>query len=51
MEENLKWIWAAFSLAWVIHLAYVYSLGSRQKTLKRQVEDLRAQLEDRGGAQ
>lgn len=51
MEENLKWIWAAFSLAWVIHLAYVYALGSRQKVLKRQVEDLRAQLEDRGGAQ
>lgn len=51
MEENLKWVWAAFSLAWVIHLAYVHALGSRQKALKRQLEDLRAQLEDRGGAQ
>jgi hypothetical protein len=51
MEENLQWIWIAFSLAWAIHLAYVYSLGSRQKVLKRQLEDLRAQLEDRGSAQ
>ncbi len=48
MEENLKWIWIAFSVAWVIHLAYVYTLGSRQKSLKREVEDLRAQLEDLG---
>lgn len=51
MEENLKWIWFAFSLAWVLHLLYVYSLGTRQKALKRQVEDLRAQLEDQGRAQ
>ena len=51
MEENLKWVWFAFSLAWLLHLAYVYSLGKHQKALKRQVEDLRAQLEDRGGNQ
>ncbi len=48
MEENLKWVWLAFSVAWVIHLVYVYTLGSRQKTLKREVEDLRAQLDDLG---
>ncbi len=51
MEENLKWLWYAFSLAWVLHLSYAYSLGVRQKALKRQVEDLRAQLEDQGRAQ
>ncbi len=51
MEENLKWVWFAFSVAWVLHLAYAYSLGVRQKALSRQVEDLRAQLEDQGRAQ
>ena len=53
MEENLKWVWAAFSVAWVIHLAYLFVLATRQKGLKDQVRDLRAQLEEHnpeGGA-
>src|SRR5690606_7387512 len=29
MEENFKWLWAAFSIAWALHILYVYSLGSR----------------------
>lgn len=45
MEENLKWVWIAFSVAWIIHLAYVAILSSRQKNLARQIEDLQAQLE------
>lgn len=46
MEENLKWLWMAFSVAWVLHLAYVATLGARQKNLKDQVRDLKAQLDD-----
>lgn len=46
MEENLKWIWAAFSIAWVLHLAYVFTLGARQKRLNDEVQNLRAQLEE-----
>ena len=49
MEENLKWLWAAFSIAWVLHLAYVYTLASRQKRLNEEVENLRAQLEEHDG--
>lgn len=48
MEENFKWLWAAFSLAWIIHLAYVFVLASQQKDLRNQIRDLKAQLEDRG---
>ena len=47
MEENMNWLWGAFSLAWGLHLAYVFSLGRRQKSLREQVEYLKAQLEDR----
>ena len=47
MEENLKWLWAAFSIAWALHILYVYTLGAREKTLRNQVRDLKAQLEDR----
>lgn len=47
MEENLKWVWAAFSVAWALHLLYVYTLAARQKKLREEMRNLRAQLEDR----
>jgi hypothetical protein len=47
MEENLKWLWMAFSIGWALHILYVYTLGAREKTLREQVRNLRAQLEDR----
>ena len=48
MEDNLDWLFGAFTLAWSLHLLYVYSLGRRQKSLRDHVEHLKAQLEDRG---
>ena len=47
MEENLKWVWLAFSVAWGLHLAYVYTLAARQRKLNNEMRDLRAQLEER----
>ena len=47
MEENLKWLWAAFSIAWALHMGYMFRLSGRTKTLERQIEDLQAQLEER----
>ena len=47
MEENLKWLWYAFSLAWVIHLLYVVSLGRREKRLRDELEALKAMVEKR----
>ncbi len=44
MEENLKWLWAAFSIAWALHAGYLAMLGSRTRKLERQLKDLRAQL-------
>ena len=48
MEENLKWLWYAFSVAWIIHLAYVASLGRREKKLREEIEALKAMVEERG---
>ncbi len=45
MEENLKWLWYAFSSAWIIHLLYVVSLGQREKKLRDELEALKAMVE------
>jgi CcmD family protein len=47
MDENLKWLWFAFSAAWVIHLLYVISLGRRAKKLQDEIEALKSMLEER----
>ncbi len=46
MEENLKWLWAAFSVAWALHLTYVVSLSARTRKLERQIETLRSQVDN-----
>ncbi len=46
MEENLKWLWAAFSIAWALHVGYILLLSDRTKKLQGQLEDLRAQLSE-----
>ncbi len=45
MEENLKWLWAAFSIAWILHLAYVALLSARTRKLERQIETLNSQVQ------
>jgi hypothetical protein len=46
MEENLKWIWYAFSAGWIVHILYVLSLSMRGKNLQRELADLRTQLDE-----
>ena len=46
MEENLKWLWVAFSVAWALHIGYVVLLSGRTNRLERQLEDLNAQLKE-----
>ena len=45
MEENLKWLWYAFSVAWVIHVLYLVSLGRREKKLREELESLKAMMQ------
>ena len=46
MEENLRWLWVAFSVAWALHIGYVMLLSGRTKKLERQLEDLDTQLKE-----
>jgi CcmD family protein len=47
MEENLKWLWYAFSVAWLVVLVYVMSIARREQKLRRELEALKAMLEER----
>ncbi len=47
MEENLKWLWYAFSAAWIIHLLYVVSLGRREKKLRDELQALKSMVDER----
>ena len=47
MEENLKWLWYAFSAAWALHLFYLASLGRREKKLREEIELLKSMVEER----
>ena len=46
MEENLRWLWYAFGAAWVIHTLYVYSIASRAKELRSQIDNLKSLLKE-----
>lgn len=48
MEENFKWLWAAFSIAWALHIGYLALLSKRTKSVEHQLDDLRNQLKDQG---
>jgi bacteriorhodopsin len=49
MEENLKWLWYAFSVAWTLHILYLGSLSVREKKLREQLATLKAVLEESTG--
>jgi CcmD family protein len=48
MEENLKWLWYAFSVAWILVVLYVASLSRREKKLREELEALKSMVEERG---
>ena len=47
MEENFKWLWYAFSLAWVLVVGYLFSLGRGESKLRDELESLKTMIEDR----
>ena len=47
MEENLKWLWYAFSAAWLLHAVYLFSLSRREKKLHDELEALKSMVEER----
>ena len=47
MEENLQWLWLAFGCAWLIHIFYVFTISSREKKIRQQLDHLKSLLEER----
>jgi len=44
---NLIYLFAAYTIIWLAALLYSFSIGSRQKSLEREIETLKAVLAER----
>lgn len=40
----MVWLFAAFSVVWIVLFAYLLDLGRKQAALAREIRDLRAKL-------
>ncbi len=47
MEENFKWLWYAFSAAWVLVVAYLFSLSRRESKLRDELESLKLMIQEK----
>ena len=45
--EGTLYLFAAFSITWVIIFIYIFSISKRQKTLERQIKKISEALGDR----
>ena len=45
--ENLGFLFAAYSAVWILLFAYVFVLSRRNRSLEREIEELRALLQRR----
>lgn len=45
---NLFFLFAAYSVVWLVLFGYLFSFSRRHRSLERQVEDLRRMLERKG---
>ena len=46
---NLTFLFAGFAVIWLVTLLYSFSIAARQKSLERDVQMLKAVLEERAG--
>ena len=44
----MTYLFAAYSIIWVVIFGYVFSIGRRQSQLEREVETLQLSLKERG---
>ncbi|MCE2465500.1 MAG: CcmD family protein [Dehalococcoidia bacterium] len=43
-SENLPYLFAVYSVTWVLFFAYVFYVSRRQRDLEREIKDLRAAM-------
>ena len=48
-EANLPYLFAVYTITWVLFFVYLYYLSQRQRTLRREIEELRQALSEREG--
>jgi CcmD family protein len=46
----MPYLFAAFSVVWIVLFLYLFSLARRHRALSREVEALRQMMEQRGSA-
>jgi len=46
-ESNLGFLFAAFAVVWVVFFGYVFYTSRRERELRRDLDELRRQMEDR----
>lgn len=46
-ESNLGFLFAAFAVAWAVFFGYVFYMSRRERELRRDLDELRRQLESR----
>ncbi len=44
-SENLPYLFAVYSITWVLFFAYVFYVSRRQRELEREIRDLKAAME------
>ncbi len=47
MKGNLGYLFAAYSILWLIIFSYVFILGRKQSELKREIDELRRIAEEK----
>lgn len=47
MEENLKWLFAAFTIGWALILGYLVLIANKERDLRRRMAILEASLAER----
>jgi CcmD family protein len=48
-ERNFTYMFYGFLAAWLILVAYVVALVGRERRIKKELENLKRMIEDRGG--
>ena len=46
-ESNLGFLFAGFAIVWVAFFVYVFYMSRREREMRREIEELRRQLEQR----
>lgn len=46
-DKNLKFVFAAYSMAWLIFIFYAWILSRRQARLRKDLDDLKTRIQGR----